>query len=92
MDRAQCRVSSRRRERILSGREALIRLTLRGKKEFSALSVRHKEVVIDRLPGLFGDLEPYWLAGLLLANRRSLNSVSVRSNILDFEGDDIATA
>ena len=47
--------------RILSGREALIRLTLRGKKEFSALSVRHKEVVIDRLPGLFGDLEPYRL-------------------------------
>jgi hypothetical protein len=59
--------------RILSGREVPIRLTLRDKKEFSALSVRHKEVVIDRLPGLFGDLEPYRLAGLLLANRRSLN-------------------
>jgi hypothetical protein len=36
--------------------------------------------------------EPHRLAGLLLANRRSLNSVSVRCNILDFEGDDIATA
>ena len=87
--RAQCRVSSRRRDAHIVGSRGPDPADLRGKKEFSALSVRHKEVVIDRLPGLFGDLEPYRLAGLLLANRRSLNSVSVRSNILDFEGDDI---
>jgi hypothetical protein len=43
------------------------------------------------LPGLFGDLKPYRPAGLLLADRRSLNGVSVRGNILDFETDDIAT-
>jgi hypothetical protein len=76
----------------LSGREALVWLTLRGKKEFPTLPVCHAEVFIDSLPGLFGDLEPHRPAGLLLADRRTLNGVSVRGNVLDFESNDIATA
>jgi len=75
----------------LSGREALLGPTLCGKKELSVLPVRHTQVVINRLPGLFGDLEPYRSAGLLLADRRTLNGVSVWGNVLDFESDDIAT-
>jgi len=76
---------------ILSGRKALLGPTLCGKKELSVLPVRHTQVVINRLPGLFGDLEPYRSAGLLLADRRTLNGVSVWGNVLDFESDDIAT-
>jgi hypothetical protein len=45
--------------RILSGREALLGVTLRGKEELSLLPVRHAEVFIDSLPGLFCDLEPW---------------------------------
>jgi hypothetical protein len=40
---------------------------------------------------LFGDLKPYRPAGLRLADRRAINGVSVRGNVLDFESDDIAT-
>jgi len=70
--------------RILSGREAALWLTLRGKKELSELSVCHAEVVIDRLSDLFGDLEPHRPAGLLLPDCGSLNGVSVWGNALDF--------
>ena len=76
---------------ILSSREALLGPTLCGKKELSLLPVRHTQVVINCLPGLFGDFEPYRSAGLLLADRRTLNGVSVWGNVLDFESDDIAT-
>ena len=44
---------------ILSGREALLGPTLCGKKVLSRLPVHHTQVIINRLPGLFGDLEPY---------------------------------
>ena len=77
---------------ILSGREALLGPTLCGKKELSLLSVRHTQVVINCLPGLFGDLESYRLAGLLLPDRCALNGVSMRSNVLELESDDITTA
>jgi hypothetical protein len=78
--------------RILSGREALLWVTLRGKEELSLLPVCHAEVFIDSLPGLFCDLEPHRSAGLLLADSHSLNGVSVRGNVFDFESDNIATA
>jgi len=77
--------------RILSSRESPFWLALRGKKEFPSLPVCHAEVFIDSLSGLFGDLEPHRPAGLLLADRRTLNGVSVWGNVLDFESDDIAT-
>jgi hypothetical protein len=58
----------------------------------TGLSVCRTDVVIDRLTGLFGDLEPHRLPSLLLAHCRAINGVSVRRNVLDFEGNDIATA
>src|SRR5258708_40165836 len=64
----------------------------RSEQEFAGLSVCRTDVVINRLPGLFGDLESHRLPSLLLAHRRALNGVSVRGNVLDLEGDDIATA
>ena len=77
---------------ILSGREAPVLMALRAEKEFTLLPLRRTEVVINRLPGLLGDLESYRLAGLLLADRCALDGVSMRSNVLEFESDDIATA
>src|SRR5580704_14758598 len=78
--------------RILSCRKAQPWLALRGKKELSLLPVCDAEVIIDSLPGLFGDLEPHRSSGLLLADSHSLNGVSVRGNVFDFESNDIATA
>src|SRR5208282_466543 len=77
---------------ILSGREALLGPTLCGKKELSLPPVCHAEAFIHSLPGLFRDFEPHRPAGLLLPDRRSLNGVSVRGNILDLKSDNIATA
>src|ERR1700731_4655 len=64
----------------------------RSEQKVAGLSVGGADVVIDRLPGLFGHLEPHGHAGLLLAHRRAFNGVSVRRNVLDLESDDIATA
>src|SRR5271163_4690396 len=77
--------------RILSDREGPAWLTLRGKKKISSLAVCHAEVVIERLPGLFSELKPHRPAGLLLADRRAIDGVSVRGDVLDFESDYIAT-
>ncbi len=49
-------------------------------------------VVINRLAGLFGHLEPNRLAGLPLPDRRSIDGVSTWGNILDLESDDVTTA
>ena len=79
--RAYCRV-----DRLSSGWRCA------AKRNSSWLPVCDAEVFINRLAGLFGDLEPYRPAGFLLADRRSLNGVPVRGDVLDFESDDIATA
>ena len=78
--------------RALSDREGPAQPTLRGKKEISSLAVGGAEVVIERLPGLFGELKPHRPASFLLTHRCTLNGVAVRGNVLDFESDDIATA
>jgi hypothetical protein len=70
---------------ILPGREAQLRLALRGEEKLSSFSACHAEVFVDRLAGLFGNFEPHRPAGLLLSDRRSLDGVSVRGDVLDFE-------
>jgi hypothetical protein len=65
---------------------------LRGKKKISALAVRHAEIVVERLPGLFGELKLHRPTSFLLAHHCAINSVPVRGNVIDFDSDDIATA
>src|ERR1700692_171836 len=77
---------------ILWGREGLLGPALSGKQELSLLPVSRAKIFIDRLPGLFGDLEPHRPAGLLLADRRTFNRISVWGNVLDLERHDIAPA
>jgi hypothetical protein len=61
-------------------------------QEFARLLAGSTDVVINRQPGLLSHLEPDRLTGLLLPHRRSIEGVSTGSNILDPEGDNIATA
>src|ERR1700674_35052 len=64
----------------------------RAEQELARLYAAGPDIVIGRLPGLFGDFESYRPPGLLLAHRRPLNGVAERGNVLDLEGDNIATA
>src|ERR1700733_15581477 len=78
--------------RILSDREGPAWLSLRGKKKISSFAVCQAEIVIERLPDLFGEFKPHRPASFLLAHRCAITGVSMRGNVLDFECDDIATA
>jgi hypothetical protein len=49
------------------------------------------DVTVDRLSGLLRPLEPDGLAGLLLANGSTIDSVTMRSNVLHPQTDDIAS-
>jgi hypothetical protein len=62
----------------------------RGKQKFSWLPVGNTNVIIDRLPGLFGEFEPHGLPRLLLTHRRSVDGIAVRGDVLDLERHDIA--
>ena len=62
------------------------------KQEFARLLAGGTDVVINRLPGLLGHLEPNRVTGLLLPDRRPIEGVSAGGNIFDLEGDNIATA
>ena len=61
------------------------------KQEVARFSTGGADVVVDRLPSVIGDLESNRQAGLLLADRCSVDRISMRGNILDLERDDIAT-
>ncbi len=67
-------------------------MTLRGKKEISSRAVRDTKVVVERLPSLFAEFKAHRSASLPLTDRCAVNSVSVRSNVLNSNSDDIATA
>jgi hypothetical protein len=77
---------------ILPGRYAPAWPARRSEQKVAGLSVRGADLVIDRLPRVFGHLEPHRHAGLFLARRCALDGVSVRRNVFHLEGDDIATA
>jgi hypothetical protein len=47
-------------------------------------------VIVDRLTGLFCQLEPDRLPRLFLSDRGPIDCISTRSDIVDLEGDNIA--
>src|SRR5215469_332606 len=61
-------------------------------QEFPQLLAGSMDVVINRLPRLLTHLKPNRLTGLLLPDRRPIEGVSTGGNILDPEGNNIATA
>jgi hypothetical protein len=50
------------------------------------------DVVVDRLPRLFGQLEANWATGLSLPHGGTIHGVAVRSNILTLDGNNVAAA
>src|SRR5215217_6523996 len=73
-------------------RHAPARHTAAAEQEFARLPACSTDVIVDRLPGLLGHLESNRLARLLLADRCSIDRISVRGNVLNFESYNIATA
>jgi hypothetical protein len=50
------------------------------------------DVIVDRLSGLLRHLEPDGLAGLLLAHGCPIDGMTMRSNVLDPQADDVASS
>src|SRR5215217_1133612 len=78
--------------RVLPCRHALVRRSPAAEQEFAWPLARSAKMLVNRLPGLLGHLEPDRLARLLLAHSRSIDGISVRGNVLHLERDDIAAA
>jgi hypothetical protein len=62
------------------------------KQVLAGLLACEPDVVVNRLTGQLGQLEPNRSTGLLLPHSGSVGGVAVRSNVLDLDGHDIATA
>ncbi len=77
---------------VLPGRDGSAATTTAGEEELSWLLTCGPDVVINRLTGLLGQLEPDGSARLLLSHRHTLDGVPVRSNVLDLQTDHVATA
>ena len=61
-------------------------------QEFAGLLACGFQIVVDGLTGLIGQLELDRPAGFLLPYRCAVDGISVRCNVFDLEGDDIAAA
>jgi len=64
--------------------------TAAAEQEVARFSTGGADVVVDRLPSVLGDLESNRQAGLLLADRCTVDRISMRRYVLDLERDDIA--
>ena len=63
-----------------------------GEQELSGLFASGSQVIVDRLTRLLRQLELDRPSRLLLPDGRSLDRVSIWSNVLDFDSDDVAAA
>src|SRR5450631_1263465 len=75
---------------VLSRRDAPSRTAPAGEHEFARLLGSRSHIIVDRLAGLFSQLEPYRLSRLFLSNCGTIDCVPTGRDILDLEGDDIA--
>src|SRR5437879_13886744 len=83
-------IHSRDQPSILPGRDGLVATTTAGEQELTRPFVRGLYVVIDRLTGLLGELEPDRPARLRLTDGCAIDGLPVRSNVLQFQANDIA--
>jgi hypothetical protein len=77
---------------VLSRRDRPIPTTTAAEEELPRLLFGGCDVTVDRLSGLLRHLEPDGLAGLLLAYRRTIDSVPMRSNVFHPQADDVASS
>jgi hypothetical protein len=78
--------------RVLSRRYRSVPTTTAAEEELARLFTGGSDVTVDRLSGLLRHLEPDGLAGLLLAYRRTIDSVPMRSNVFHPQADDVASS
>src|SRR6266851_6872280 len=62
------------------------------KRDSAGLLPGSFDVTVHRLTVLLCHLKPDGLAGLLLAHARPVDCVTMRSNVLDLQADDVASA
>jgi len=92
LGRARCGNPLADQSSILTCRNSSVAAATAGKEVLTRLFVGGSDVVVDGLTGLLGHLEPDRLAGLLLAHRRAIDSMSVRRHIFHLEADDVAAS
>jgi hypothetical protein len=78
--------------RVLSGRYRSIPTTAATEEELARLFTGGSDVTVDRLTGLLRHLKPDGLAGLLLAYARTIDGMTMRSNVLHPQADDVASS
>jgi len=76
----------------LSRRDRSIPPATAAKEVLAWFLIGGSDVTVDRLSGLLRDFEPDRLAGLPLAHARPVDRVTMRSNVLDLQADDVASA
>src|SRR5215467_6034624 len=82
----------RKKSRILAGRDAPSCTTVAGEEEFTQLLSRDLQIVVDRFASLVRQLELDRTSRLLLPNRRPIDGVSPRGDIVHLKGNDITAA
>src|SRR5262245_55243846 len=79
------------RRAYLLRRDRPIPTATAAEEELPQLLIGGSDITVDRLSGLLRHLEPDRLAGLLLADGRPINRVTMRSNVLYPQADDITS-
>ena len=77
---------------VLSRRYRAIPTATAAEEELIRLLVGGCDVAVYRLSGLFRHFEPGRLARLLLAHRRSIDHMTMRSNVFDLQPDDVTSS
>jgi hypothetical protein len=61
-------------------------------QELAGFLAGRPDVVVHRLAGLFRQFKPDGPPSLFLAHGSPINGIAIRSDVLDFESDDIAAS
>ena len=77
---------------VLTCRQWATPIAAPSEQKFAGGQTTGREVGINRLSGLFGDLELNRSASFSLPYRGTIDGIAVRSDIFDLEADDIASA
>src|SRR5262249_47234918 len=82
----------RKKSRILAGRDAPSCTTVAGEEKLTWLLSRDLQIVVNRFASLVRQLELHRTPSLLLPNRRPIDGVSPRCDIIHLEGNDVTAA
>jgi len=78
--------------RVLSGRYRSVPTATAAEEELTGLFTCGSYVTVDCLSGLLRHLEPDGLARLLLVDSRTIDGVTMRSNVLHLQADNVTAS